>query len=251
MYAAKAHCPRSIPACAGEPSRPASPGCAPSVYPRVCGGTTRIYPCTHAVPGLSPRVRGNPGRRVLSVLPARSIPACAGEPPLRDRCSTPSKVYPRVCGGTSAEERARLLAVGLSPRVRGNPTGGTTVVVGGGSIPACAGEPGASLSADSSCKGLSPRVRGNLPTGNLQWLLSGSIPACAGEPSQTTVMGTAFAVYPRVCGGTVYVCAAFCVYLGLSPRVRGNRRRPYTRARRPRSIPACAGEPRSGCHAVP
>ena len=32
-------CPRSIPACAGEPMMPAAAMMMPTVYPRVCGGT--------------------------------------------------------------------------------------------------------------------------------------------------------------------------------------------------------------------
>ena len=53
----------SIPACAGEP--------VPTwmimnwgwVYPRVCGGTGRQGLTIRHCPGLSPRVRGNRGRR--------------------------------------------------------------------------------------------------------------------------------------------------------------------------------------------
>ena len=90
------------------------------------------------------------------------------------------RVYPRVCGGTHRHRSAG---------------------VGGGSIPACAGEP-TTISADTreAWKGLSPRVRGNLDFRAAwgEWGLSprvrgkqgttvrvdgdGSIPACAGEP---------------------------------------------------------------------
>ena len=71
---------RSIPACAGEPrvSKPLS--LRNAVYPRVCGGTLRIYGVGGAIGGLSPRVRGNPPARSTTPAPARSIPACAGEP---------------------------------------------------------------------------------------------------------------------------------------------------------------------------
>ena len=52
--------PGSIPACAGEP--PATRRTAPlaGVYPRVCGGTNPRGAVSIALPGLSPRVRGNP-----------------------------------------------------------------------------------------------------------------------------------------------------------------------------------------------
>ena len=51
------------------------------------------------------------------------------------------------------------------------------------------------------------------------------------------------AVYPRVREGTI---AAFCIdasIIGLSPRVRGNRRGFVLHPALERSIPACAGEP--------
>ena len=50
---------RSIPACAGEPARVASPLRTISVYPRVCGGTQTIVHFADHTRGLSPRVRGN------------------------------------------------------------------------------------------------------------------------------------------------------------------------------------------------
>ena len=50
------------------------------VYPRVCGGTRARSFLDDYEEGLSPRVRGNPGHALHSVLTCRSIPACAGEP---------------------------------------------------------------------------------------------------------------------------------------------------------------------------
>ena len=57
-------------------------------------------------------------------------------------------------------------------------------------------------------------------------------------------------VYPRVCGGTRYWPYRILPIAGLSPRVRGNRRRAIQIADIRRSIPACAGEPRV-CTAAP
>ena len=207
------------------------------VYPRVCGGTANCDPgqrqgCSGSIPacageppqgraagqpftGLSPRVRGNQ-RRPASQDSSWSIPACAGEPP-------------RVCGddGPSipacAGDHISVLG-GLSPRVRGNRTGGTPVKV-----------------FDT---GLSPRVRGNRRHP---------------QPAHR-----AYPVYPRVCGGTAGGTPVKVFDTGLSPRVRGNRRHPQPAHRAypvyPRvcggtphrestipsitgSIPACAGEP--------
>ena len=38
------------------------PKTAREVYPRVCGGTDSVNACVAESAGLSPRVRGNPGR---------------------------------------------------------------------------------------------------------------------------------------------------------------------------------------------
>ena len=134
-----------------------------------------------------------------------------------------------------------------------------------GSIPACAGEPSGRCAGRAAHRvyprvcggtemaellaqaraGLSPRVRGNLagdkpaaPTGR-------SIPACAGEPIYRRPAVSGLRVYPRVCGGTPVGCLSGHRAVGLSPRVRGNRRRRLAARRRRRSIPACAGEPRN------
>ena len=132
-----------------------------------------------------------------------------------------------------------------------------------GSIPACAGEPrvvvrpvnpprvyprvcGGTNSNPrwgSTDRGLSPRVRGNRGVGRTGDLPSGSIPACAGEPSNADALATTARVYPRVCGGTSPAPSAFRAGVGLSPRVRGNRRRNEPAPESEGSIPACAGEP--------
>ena len=213
----------SIPACAGEPPASSSRRVAPSVYPRVCGGTPtrRRYGGTRF--GLSPRVRGN---HVLLLYPHDtygSIPACAGEPstPTADRGT--SWVYPRVCGGTVPQIGNAGVQPGLSPRVRGNRSGGVSGAAMGG--------------------GLSPRVRGNRRGGAGGRRSDRSIPACAGEPPWSVTDTCTVAVYPRVCGGTRRGSGRRIGICGLSPRVRGNRPAvacdfPYLG-----SIPACAGEP--------
>ncbi len=71
----------------------------------------------------------------------RSIPACAGEPQKLRRERLEAGVYPRVCGGTSADIIALPPLRGLSPRVRGNRYRYTRADFAEGSIPACAGEP--------------------------------------------------------------------------------------------------------------
>ncbi len=254
---------RSIPACAGEPTSPATMCRLLRVYPRVCGGTSCRKPRSSPRNGLSPRVRGNRDGMGGPVVTIGSIPACAGEPCCRTPPGTPTGVYPRVCGGTLGEAVDGTQVLGLSPRVRGNPLEQMLGFDSMGSIPACAGEPAPSRPATCRLRvyprvcggtasgrsmflpryGLSPRVRGNHPASHEAAPQSGSIPACAGEPSAYPFMWSITTVYPRVCGGTPVLPSASTRIAGLSPRVRGNRVTVQLAARWWGSIPACAGEP--------
>ena len=112
---------RSIPACAGEPVLQGQRPAPPQVYPRVCGGTSRLPLGEMASRGLSPRVRGNPVTLEVIDAGTGSIPACAGEPARRHGTGRSCWVYPRVCGGTRAHFSRGVGPDGLSPRVRGNP----------------------------------------------------------------------------------------------------------------------------------
>ena len=132
---------RSIPACAGEPVACSAARCAGTVYPRVCGGTAVPQPFPFAVPGLSPRVRGNRLCTAIMYTSAGSIPACAGEPGGRHSGKPACQVYPRVCGGTNDNGHEQWAYIGLSPRVRGNLRLLLQLPGAVGSIPACAGEP--------------------------------------------------------------------------------------------------------------
>ena len=251
-------CGGSIPACAGEPTSGACTGCRSRVYPRVCGGTRRRGRRRPGRPGLSPRVRGNPGGAFRNALLGRSIPACAGEPHGEFASGRSGWVYPRVCGGTAEAYYNPDAVPGLSPRVRGNLIGGDVVDGQRRSIPACAGEPRTGVIAmrrgrvyprvcggthvkittASAGPGLSPRVRGN-PIFQDDFVPSWrSIPACAGEPSARRPAPGRRRVYPRVCGGTVRGPMMLAMLAGLSPRVRGNHSERHNRCQGYRSIPA-------------
>ena len=263
-----AHCRRqsggrSIPACAGEPLGCWNEPRVQRVYPRVCGGTITGFPCGYPERGLSPRVRGNRGRRLGTESGWRSIPACAGEPSASSSSARVRRVYPRVCGGTTVAGSSTTPPKGLSPRVRGNRARGGPRRRDPGSIPACAGEPHPSTTAQTAAwvyprvcggtrshcatnrwfSGLSPRVRGNRRRRGRGRRRCGSIPACAGEPRRPDTGAGVSEVYPRVCGGTEFLLPSASSFWGLSPRVRGNHRRRGIRARGIGSIPACAGEP--------
>ncbi len=91
--------------------------------------------------------------------------------------------------------------------------------------------------------GLSPRVRGNQCARAISVLTNRSIPACTGEPAWGVTHELLYEVYPRVYGGTPLFRVGYKICLGLSPRVRGNRRESLRICANRRSIPACTGEP--------
>ncbi len=70
---------------------------------------------------------------------------------------------------------------------------------------------------------ISPRAQGNRLTSCSTGAPKLCIPACAGEPCSGYKTGNARDVYPRVCGGTDFVCIYGPPGVGLSPRVQGNR----------------------------
>ena len=192
-----------------------------------------------------------------------SIPAGAGEPERLGSQASRTTVYPRGCGGTRAARQPGQPDDGLSPRVRGNPSGSAARPAGRRSIPAGAGEPPSGIAPllavavyPRGCggtkgeswplrttRGLSPRVRGN-PSRPLQRGAGRrSIPAGAGEPGTTKEHQSRCRVYPRGCGGTSLIIVEGRGDHGLSPRVRGNLAHHRRRQGGPRSIPAGAGEP--------
>ena len=150
---------RSIPAPAGEPLTPAHSLGSRRVYPRACGGTTCDCPCHRKSMGLSPRLRGNLRRCSGRTAAGRSIPAPAGEPVACKMMAGLYWVYPRACGGTCCLLVEWHNGAGLSPRLRGNPALNGLHGRGGGSIPAPAGEPTASISTGNLRK-VYPRACG-------------------------------------------------------------------------------------------
>ena len=91
----------SIPACAGKPSVRRSMRTIARVHPRVCGEASRRHLDMARRAGPSPRVRGSPEPAADDRLAQRSIPACAGKPPIPSASRGSCKVHPRVCGEAS------------------------------------------------------------------------------------------------------------------------------------------------------
>ena len=152
---------------------------------------------------------------------------------------------------------------GLSPLARGNPGHCAGAMLAGGSIPACAGEPGTSTATSvlqrvyprlrggtavransAHCsRGLSPLARGNRSVSKNISRAQRSIPACAGEPASCALRRCSSRVYPRLRGGTVSHGILESRRQGLSPLARGNRGASGLHLAGRGSIPACAGEP--------
>ena len=154
---------------------------------------------------------------------------------------------------------------GPSPRVRGSPPNGETVFHQRRSIPACAGKPAAEADPRESCgvhprvcgeaasinrrrktvMGPSPRVRGSRAFVPRARDHNGSIPACAGKPARGVCSKSNAWVHPRVCGEARRRPMRLRSSAGPSPRVRGSPIDLPDLVRRPGSIPACAGKPRT------
>ena len=147
--------------------------------------------------------------------------------------------------------------------MRGNPPPTPALPSPARSIPAYAGEPsvagsarpvfavyprvcGGTLDAPkgfAAAGGLSPRMRGNHSVVVQRRRYGGSIPAYAGEPCAGGAIAPTAGVYPRVCGGTGDLVGKNTTQVGLSPRMRGNRKITPEVPISTGSIPAYAGEP--------
>ena len=131
---------RSIPASAGEASG-SRRGCpVPRVHPRERGGSSRRNAATISSLGPSPRARGKPGRSLFRHEAGRSIPASAGEAPLRRNACMVMRVHPRERGGSTSNCAWALMPRGPSPRARGKLVERLAFVAVDRSIPASAGE---------------------------------------------------------------------------------------------------------------
>ena len=90
--------------------------------------------------------------------------------------------------------------------------------------------------------GLSPRMRGSLVELTRPELREGPIPAHAGEPSARARCAHSRRAYPRACGGAPTSRMHAQLLRGLSPRMRGSRRRSSARTRPSGAYPrACGG----------
>ena len=148
-----------IPACAGQPTPRRPMAISSRAYPRVCGATIPMKTRRTPTDGLSPRVRGNPVAELHGDARVGPIPACAGQPFLFRSHAASLRAYPRVCGATQTNLLIHVAPLGLSPRVRGNPSVVCCAGAFMGPIPACAGQP-KKFVTNSPAKRAYPRVCG-------------------------------------------------------------------------------------------
>ena len=196
-----------------------------------------------------------------------SIPARAGNPCRIRLRGRRERVYPRPCGESVRTLAGRSFAAGLSPPVRGIHRQPLCRYFQRGSIPARAGNPSRAAAGTARtwvyprpcgeslrqpgprlvCVGLSPPVRGIRSACEGAATRIGSIPARAGNPAHARRSGPGAGVYPRPCGESVARASGSPHGQGLSPPVRGIRRRQAGAAESVGSIPARAGNPTPTC----
>ncbi len=239
--------------------------CHPSargpVHPRGCGEQTSDGASVTMTAGSSPRVRGTDWKRRCAIRRQRFIPAGAGNRQFFSEMPYQSPVHPRGCGEQKTQRNSPAAARGSSPRVRGTGLLHDLLAVAVRFIPAGAGNSnhGCSMSilppvhprgcgeqvtlttAGGTSNGSSPRVRGTdlftrKPRSEYRF-----IPAGAGNRAAWLASCKSVAVHPRGCGEQEAVDNAGKAEQGSSPRVRGTGRENPQKARRPRFIPAGAG----------
>ena len=257
---------RFIPAYAGNAAGRSKFDMNFTVHPRVCGergGTSRsgVGPS-----GSSPRMRGTHVEDEVAGELRRFIPAYAGNARARAAAVLVAAVHPRVCGERTSPSCRCSRSGGSSPRMRGTLIFATVTGSIRRFIPAYAGNArslrlrryvgsvhprvcGERLGRHAHPgrpSGSSPRMRG---TRMAMWSFSMRraarrgrfIPAYAGNALRPMMAVLRSSVHPRVCGERIAERRLAMCSGGSSPRMRGTRpRRPHA-GRRPRFIPAYAG----------
>ena len=249
-----------ISACAERTLRCTGPRRRCGDHLRVCGADVVEYAVLEYEPGSSPRVRS--GRSSVGMRATRGgiISACA-ERTTPGTCR-PSRRwdYLRVCGADGVGQAERLVAQGLSPRVRSGLAHVGPELAVGGIISAC---------AERTCKppspkrkawdylrvcgadpprgtryfltgGLSPRVRSGQQDRAHIALPKGIISACAERTRWPRSSRCPTRDYLRVCGADAAIAWDAWAFGGLSPRVRSGHETASHQGLRRRIISACA-----------
>ena len=252
---------RFIPAGAGNSTGLYVLSAKNSVYPRRCGEQAQQGADDQRFGGLSPQVRGTVDDPHAHRAGGRFIPAGAGNRGCRPCLCLLLPVYPRRCGEQVLERDRHLVAVGLSPQVRGTVFQGPGLFGLGRFIPAGAGnrwskyrvtistsvyprrcgEQTPPTKSPPSAGGLSPQVRGTGLMADPAPRNARFIPAGAGNSFLHPPNWPPGSVYPRRCGEQRVQVNHDYSPSGLSPQVRGTGHEDGTDEGRGRFIPAGAG----------
>ena len=218
--------------------------------------------------GSSPRVRGKPRLRRVTLQELRIIPASAGQTCLRRCRSVVRPDHPRECGANGSVVVHAPPGAGSSPRVRGKHLHTARGDRLGRIIPASAGqtspagaigmrwsdhprECGANQSSNTaglSVTGSSPRVRGKHRSRPKRQYHERIIPASAGQTASSMCRIRTRPDHPRECGANKTSTCYAARSVGSSPRVRGKRSWAVRSWASRRIIPASAGQTRKYMH---
>ena len=214
--------------------------------------------------GSSPRTRGT-GVEALVIAPQqRFIPAHAGNRRGEHRRAPGRSVHPRARGEQWMVPAWMPARAGSSPRTRGTVTTSRGTIKRPRFIPAHAGnrlpardhsearavhprargEQAMRLAWRVMAPGSSPRTRGTVQVDPLAHLQVRFIPAHAGNRVLVRGPGAGVAVHPRARGEQFARVHFTCPHSGSSPRTRGTAPLSHRLARKPRFIPAHAGNSR-------
>ena len=232
----------SIPAHAGQPTRPSTSATSGRVHPRSRGAASMAMLASSSTSGPSPLTRGSPHACHRNHRPQGSIPAHAGQPTWQCASFCRLWVHPRSRGAATSPAGLAHLQQGPSPLTRGSPTLQERQVHAAGSIPAHAGQP-TKRRPTALWSRVHPRSRGAAPhhDGCTHWHMGpspltrgspdeapavaahfGSIPAHAGQPASALLRCQSQRVHPRSRGAARYTFPALSAAMGPSPLTRGS-----------------------------
>ena len=218
--------------------------------------------------GLSPHVRGAPITKATVPMMNGIIPACAGST-FRPRGHVSGyRDHPRMCGEHSFNIHQFAGEQGSSPHVRGARSGGSSVSLLMGIIPACAGstkgafgiqgrhwdhprmcgEHRISVNTVSSSAGSSPHVRGAHNIVGHLIHITGIIPACAGSTARDTSKIAVFRDHPRMCGEHVRRQSVRQLLTGIIPACAGSTQTHRLHDQPRRDHPRMCGEHGASCY---
>ena len=232
---------RFIPACAGNALTRAAFLTNDTVHPRMRGERGECSDCLIGATGSSPHARGTLKHSWSRCRKARFIPACAGNANPRPIIWRHKTVHPRMRGERDRPNVFQRTELRFIPACAGNATYIPMLVFLGSVHPRMRGERPWPMTRWCSSAGSSPHARGTRGLVGRQRRGYRFIPACAGNACMRHSTPITSAVHPRMRGERTSVVSLPCSAIGSSPHARGTLHQRAVQGRRPRFIPACAG----------